>query len=152
SKIGKCVSVKTFFKVFGSYNVALRKAGLPLNVGREPKRADMIADLKRLSKSLGRPLSKADIKKANKKGRCASTHQYLKVFGTISAALKEAGVRRFPYERTELIQQLKQLTAELGQIPHTNQIKEASRKGKCASIQSFWRKFGSMGEIRRALG
>lgn len=72
-------------------------------------------------------------------------------FGTWNAAKRAAGLtpRRF-ISREELLEQLRQLGAELGRIPTARDIEE--RRGRMASKSLVWQTFGSLAAALREAG
>src|SRR5690349_5206757 len=66
-------------------------------------------------------------------------------FGTWNAAKRQAGLqaRRF-ISRGELLDQLRELGAELGRVPTARDIDE--RRGRMASKSLIWQTFGSLAQ------
>jgi len=72
-------------------------------------------------------------------------------FGTWNAAKRAAGLqpRRF-ISRAELLDQLRDLGAELGRVPTARDIEE--RRGKMASKSLIWQTFGSLAQALKEAG
>jgi hypothetical protein len=72
-------------------------------------------------------------------------------FGTWNAAKRAAGLtpRRF-IRRDELLEQLRELGAELGRVPSARDIE--ARRGRMASKSLFWHTFGSLTNALREAG
>ncbi|MEX1997306.1 MAG: DEAD/DEAH box helicase family protein [Candidatus Andersenbacteria bacterium] len=92
---GKCASVVTYTKVFGSIPEARKAAkltGVVINARRN--KPDMIRQLQELAKELGRSsLKAADIVRGFEAGKCPSDAAYRGHFGSISTALEAAGLQ-----------------------------------------------------------
>jgi hypothetical protein len=82
----------TVVGLFGSFNNFLREVGIrPTTIIRSD--AELINDLKRLKKALGRVPTGGDIEAAHKKGLCADKDVYRNRFGSLDAARNAAGFR-----------------------------------------------------------
>lgn len=89
---GKCSSVPTYVDWFGSFNNALQAAGLvPIRIIRTNE--ELLNDLRKLNKQLGRTPKRQDISKGNKKEECAGLQVYYYRFGSFSKAVELAGLR-----------------------------------------------------------
>ncbi|AJF61555.1 TPA: hypothetical protein HA239_04325 [Candidatus Woesearchaeota archaeon] len=82
-------SAATLAKRFGSWNNALRKAGLKVNVRKKYTKTELLDNLKLLAKELGRQPKSTDLKG---KKWAASYTTYKKHFGSWKKALDLAGV------------------------------------------------------------
>lgn len=103
SKQGKCASWPTFISRFGSMPAAYRAAGLEETRGCPSyTREELLKQLRRLRRELGRPPKSIEIEKAAKKGECASTPTFRKEFGSIGAALKAARMKPHPRQKVSL--------------------------------------------------
>ncbi len=80
-------SLNTYVNKFGSWNRALKEAGLSVNVGRTNE--ELIDLLKAKAESLGRTPTIRDI---NSDKSMPSTMPYIKIFGSWNQALKAAGL------------------------------------------------------------
>ena len=150
----KCPFPKTIRNAFGTITEALRAAKLPTRSHQEFTKEQLIAQLQDLSRALGRPLTRRDVKKAGKAGVCARLVTFARAFGTPSNAFRQAGVS--PYQRStrsDLIGQYKALSKELGKIPTIEDIEQAAREGKVArSIGMFRKLCGGMAQLRKDAG
>ncbi|MBI4128862.1 MAG: DEAD/DEAH box helicase [Parcubacteria group bacterium] len=155
SRRDECAHVGTFAKVFGSLPEAQRAAGMEPYVTEDASPEELIAQLKRLKKKLGRVPGDRDINAASMRGECSSPGAFRRAFGSIPNAQRAAGMR--PHRATnvssqELIAQLKQLKKKLGRVPTGRDINAASKRGECAGLSAFSRAFGSTADIQRAAG
>ncbi len=79
----------TYSARFGSWNSALRKAGLKVNSKKYSKK-ELKENLKQLAKDLGRVPKTSNLKS---KEWCASYSTYRKYFGSWKKALDSAGIK-----------------------------------------------------------
>ncbi|MCM2325757.1 MAG: hypothetical protein NDI94_04785 [Candidatus Woesearchaeota archaeon] len=84
-------SSTTYMKRFGSWNDALKEAELGINSKKEYSRDELVQNMILLSKELGHAPSSKDFKGRKWAG---SVSTYRKVFGSLSSALKEAGLEK----------------------------------------------------------
>ena len=87
----KYPSSSTYSSRFGSWNKALRVAGLKVNVRTRYTKTELVEGLKQLRKELGRVPKTSDLK--NKKW-LASYSTFRKLFGTWEKALKASGISK----------------------------------------------------------
>ncbi len=119
------VHPQTVIEHFGSWNTAKRAAGLTPR--RFISREEMVAQLRRLGEELGRVPTARDID--GNRGRVASKSLIWHTFGSLSAALREAGFD-VPVgdERLErAVAQGAVLARELGRLPRMADWKAARR-------------------------
>lgn len=151
NRAGKCASVKTFRRVFGSLSKAFRFADLSPRK-RGFGRDDLITQLKSLARELGRTPGIKDVEEGSKAGKCAGPSAFYRVFGSFLSALEVADLsllerqerHRRSLTSSELILQLKRLAEGLGRTPKVRDIQEGSKMKKCASPSTFSKVFGSV--------
>jgi len=83
----------TFSRRFGSWNEALKRAGLEIKEYRKPKtysNAEMILAIKELASELGRPPLVSDIRWKAQQGMIPCPETYKSRFGTWDKALEAA--------------------------------------------------------------
>ncbi|MBN2423007.1 hypothetical protein JXB41_07310 [Candidatus Woesearchaeota archaeon] len=81
----------TYVNRFGSWNNALKQAGLKLNIFFHYNKKELIDNLKQIYKELGRVPKSKDIKG---KKWMASYSTYKKYFGSWNNALNKAGIKK----------------------------------------------------------
>ncbi|MGH9764134.1 MAG: homing endonuclease associated repeat-containing protein, partial [Blastocatellia bacterium] len=148
----KCVATSMLDKAFGGFRLAILAAGLQPVKRQEFTRAELIAQLKMLSQSLGRGLYKKDVVGVGISGECARLATFKKVFGTLEQAVRSAGVvpvRHKQFTRDELAGQYKALAAELNKLPSRTDIARAARAGTCAGYRYFQKEFENRIELVR---
>lgn len=131
-------SAKTYQKKFGSWNKALREAGLEVNKEQNIAKSDLIDELLRLADELERTPTSRDMAE---NGKYASSN-YTNKFDSWNDAVREAGLDPTRYRdipRQKLLSELERLTEELG---HTPTAPEMTQHG-CFSQNAYWREFGS---------
>lgn len=121
-------SLDVYIKRFGTWNTALQKAGLPINLRRGSwDKQSIIRELQRKSVELGRTPSANDIKDDL---TMPSPSQCTQVFGTWSAAIQAANlpaIRVYSYSREDLIAALQQKADEIGRAPSQRAMLKDSR-------------------------
>lgn len=92
SKQGRCYSTHTIRRFFGDYHAAASAAGFDTRqcVNRDDDR--LLQDLRRLSEEIGRVPTPGDINAGNRRQVCAHKTTYIRRFGSVSEALKAAGL------------------------------------------------------------
>ncbi len=83
-------SSTTYIKRFGSWNAALKAAGLKINAKQKYEAQEMIESLRQLAKELGRLPKNSDLKG---KKWIASSATYRKYFGSWKKALQAAELK-----------------------------------------------------------
>ena len=161
---GECASAPTYDNYFGNMSTALRAANLEnMPVRKSPRkprkrqrrytRDQMLEQLRRLAEKLGRVPTQRDVVEANGRRECAGVTTIALEFGTFRGALRAIGLdvveRPKEFTRGQLIEQLRQLTRELGRLP---MAKDIDRAKSCSAPQTFIRRFGSLMEAREAAG
>ncbi len=148
-------SVRTYDRYFGSFNNALTVAGFKQNHPQGYTREVLITQLQTLARNLGRSPTTFDIKAASKRGTCASDQSFKQHFGSLNKALQEAGLpitRQHYYTDEELLQQLRNVSEELGAVPTAQQMHNLHKIGKCAGLTVFLKRFGSLNKALKAAG
>lgn len=85
SRLGKIAGSSTFRERFGSFAAAQRLAGLSVRLTRF-NRKELVNQLQRLARELGRTPTSRDIREASKLGKCANDTTFRNRFGSIVAA------------------------------------------------------------------
>ena len=131
-------SSKTYQKKFGSWNNALRAAGLEINAETDIDKSDLIDELCRLGDELNRTPTSRDMADKGKYGTATYTHK----FGSWNDAVQEAGleiVRQRDVSRADMISEIQRLADELGKPPAVHQMRD---QGKL-SVTTISREFGT---------
>jgi hypothetical protein len=128
------VHPQTVIEHFGSWNAAKRAAGLTAR--RFISREEMVRQLRELGEALGRVPTARDVQ--DNRGRVASKSLIWHTFGSLSAALREAGFD-VPVGEERLERAVAQgavLARRLGRLPKMADWKDARRED--ASLLSEW--------------
>src|SRR5262245_11806708 len=128
------VHPQTVIEHFGTWNAAKRAAGL--RPRRYISRDELVAQLRELGEELGRTPTVRDIEA--RRGRMASKSLIWHTFGSLSAALKEAGFD-VPVGEERLERAIAggaALARELGHLPKMAEWKEA--RARDATLLSEW--------------
>ncbi len=162
SLMGKCASEKTFVEFFGSFNAALRAAGLAVGRMVGYTKADLIRQLQELALEKERTPKDEEIKAASVAKRrdsfgmkFASTGTYKRVFGSWQAALRAASLDETgkpDYTKADLILRLQALIDRLGHVPTVSEWARASRAGECPHFVTYVAHFGSRIAALKAAG
>lgn len=146
-------NIEVYRKYFGSLNEALREARLPLNYNQEFTRDELIQQLRNISKKFKRHISCAEVVAVSKQHTCALPQTFTKVFGTLTNALRAAGVyKERRYTKDYLIESLKTYTKELGFVPSSSDLNSGAREGKCPSASAYQKAFGGLKNACTAAG
>ena len=143
---GTTVHPQTVVERFGSWNAAKRRAGLVPR--RFATRDDLLRLLRELGEELGRVPTSKDIEA--RRGRMPSKSLYWHTFGSLTAALREAGYDvPVGEERLErAIVQGAALARELGRLPRFADWAEARRREP--TILTEWQVYRALGAGRGA--
>jgi hypothetical protein len=156
AKEGRSHPLDDYYKVFGSYLAALKKAGIKSRYRQEfdeHDRTRMLAELRELSRRLKRPLIGRDFPPARRKGLVSPINHFHIAFGTIPNAIALAGVApKIRYTRDEMISILRKVDAKLDRPVETKDIRELNRAGLGPSTNVIAREFGSLAKARMAAG
>jgi transposase-like protein len=116
---------------------------------------ELIAQLKDLGKKLGRPPTRADIDRAHKDKLCASSTTFYLRFGGLLEAYRRAGLKktneRRRYTDEEIIAAVRQLKGKLGRFPGDEDLRKASKAGKCPTANTVTKYLGKLTEIKSRL-
>jgi phage terminase small subunit len=99
SRRGECAYIETFRRHFGTYNNALRAAGLRVRP-RAYSRGQLLHSLRELARRLGHRPTARDVNQASQRGECPSAKTYDNWFGRLSAAIHEARLNSMRPRRT----------------------------------------------------
>ncbi len=131
-------SSKTYQKKFGSWNNALRAAGLEINAETDINKSDLIDELRRLGDEIDRTPTSRDMADKGKYGTATYTHK----FGSWNDAVQEAGleiVRQRDVSRADMISEIQRLADELGKPPAVHQMRDQGKLG----VTTISREFGT---------
>lgn len=140
-----------FIAVFGSWNAALRAAGLSVNQATISDE-DMLVALRLKAKAIGRTPTRADV---SQDSEMPSAVSYANRFGSFLEALKLAGLtygnrsgwKRDPDSQQVLdLEMLKKLRTFMKQIGHHPTQSEVNNSKDLASAITYKRHFGSFKE------
>jgi len=140
-------SSKTYQKKFGSWNEALKQAGIEINNEHDIAKSDLLDELIRLKNLLGRTPTSRDMAEKGKYG----TSNYPNKFGSWNDAVREAGLeptRDREVPREDLVAELKRVTEELGKPPNTEEMKEHG----CYGVSTCSNEFGTWNEALKTAG
>ncbi len=147
---------RDFGLVFGSYQAAVKKAGLAPNYSREfneNEKQIMLGQLRRLSERLGRPISTDDVRAARRTRQVSAVSRYEKAFGSIKKAIDAAGVAvKIHYTDEEMLEILRQVDMRLDRPVRQSDLNDLHRRGKCPSPKVLAARFGGMAKARAAAG
>ena len=131
-------SSKTYQKKFGSWNNALRAAGLEINAETDINKSNLSDELRRLGDELDRTPTSRDMADKGKYGTATYTHK----FGSWNDAVQEAGleiVRQRDVSRADMISEIQRLADELGKPPAVHQMRDQGKLG----VTTISREFGT---------
>jgi hypothetical protein len=159
---GKGPAAHTLEKKFGGMAKARRVAGVIRHYRKAKGQTrywqkytpeELIEQLKRLGKKLGRKPTDRDINAASKLGQCASAEPFTSIFGSLREAYRAAGF--FEVAKThrrhtdaQIIAAIKKLKKELGKFPGYHDLRKASIAGKCPTPNTINRRLGKLTEIK----
>lgn len=134
-----CDSV--YKRIFGSWNNALREAGLVPNYNKTDQ--ELLEELKRVSKELGKVPTVTECQQIK-----LNVSRYQKRFGSWNKALELAGLpvrnaRRCGITTEQYVDLLKNYTNKLGRVPSSKEIQEA---------RAIINRFGSWNKALKAAG
>ncbi|MEO6393931.1 MAG: hypothetical protein ABIP75_18910 [Pyrinomonadaceae bacterium] len=146
-------SVRHYDRRFGGWKNALKAAGLPLNQAQEYTKDELIDQLRNLSKKLRRPISTDDVNAASRAFTCANKRAFCLKFGSVSKALAAAGVRKVRrISDKSMLDGLKTLAARIDRPLRGSDVKAGCRKGLCAGLSSYAKRFGGFPQAMAAAG
>jgi hypothetical protein len=145
-KMGK-FSVGTYGRKFGSWNDALRKAGVELSNRTDIPKSELLAELERLNEELGRTPTVEDMWEEGRFGSAT----YETAFGSWNDALREANLDvnvRSDIPEKELLSEIQSLSDEISKTPES---REMDQRGKFDST-TYSSRFGSWNEALKQAG
>lgn len=130
---------------FGSWNEALKQAGLDVNLARSVERADLLGEIQALADRFGRPPTQEEMGEYG-----AYTPQlYHNKFGSWTDALAVLGMRpRGEYDKVDLFSELQRLAEELGRTPRKRDMDSHGQY----SAYAYSNRFGSWNEALERAG
>ena len=140
-------SCTPYQEAFGSWNDALKKAGLDVNRKTSVSEDDIIKSIKELANELGRPPTSAEMCEY---GTLTKSH-VRRVFGSWNEGLKEAGYEThidLYITKKEVIDQIQDMYDDLGRTPTINDLEDAD----CFSLPVVIRHFGTWNNALREAG
>ena len=132
---------------FGSWNDAVREAGLEPSREREVSRKKLLDEIKRVAGKLGYAPTTTQMKHHADYG----VTTYLKRFGTWNDAVREAGfepMRVVNVSEAELLRALTELSNDLGRTPNAVEMDEDGKY----SVGTYDRRFGSWNNALKQAG
>lgn len=164
-RAGKGPSLKVIYNAFGGLKKARRAAGTKKvyltkrkgwSHGPKYTPEELISQLKRLAKQLGRKPKRNDINAACTLGTCASAATIAKTFGNLEEAYRAAGFpdpakTRRRYTDEEIIAAIEKLSKELGRMPKYGEFEAASRKGICPDPGTIANRLGPLTGLKSRL-
>lgn len=140
-------STKTYQKKFGSWNEALKQAGLEINEEQNVTKFDLRDELERLADELERTPTSRDMAKDGTYG--VST--YLNKFGSWNDAVREVGLeptRERNVPREDLIREIQRLAEKLGGTPTVTEM----RQHGCYGVSTYSNEFGTWNNALETAG
>lgn len=128
----------SYKRAFGTWNRALRQAGLEVHSVWNVSEEDLISELNSLAEELGHVPRKDEMRNQGKR----SAAVYQERFGSWNEALRAAGFEpneRWRIPREELLAELRTVANELGHPPTTTEMNEYGK----FSINPYQREFGT---------
>lgn len=171
---GQIASFGTFRNHFGNYLDAIKAAGLSSQGRFSTKKVSrsseqMLEDLKRISKDLGKIPNHGDVERYSQIGACASPTSYARRFGNIKTAVKLAGFspkvqqpKRFSntkkgpspsvYTDDDLISYLVDLANQLGKVPTSRDVTNEAKRRKFPAVSVYVYRYKSWSSALREAG
>ncbi|QLH78274.1 HNH endonuclease [Halosimplex rubrum] len=128
----------SYKRAFGTWNRALRQAGLEVHSVWDVSEEDLISELNSLAEELGHVPRKDEMRNQGK----WSAAVYQERFGSWNEALRAAGFepnQRWRIPREELLAELRAVADDLGHPPTTTEINEHGK----FTIDPYQREFGT---------
>jgi len=142
-----------YYAVFGSFLSALRRAKLKPRYKQEFDASDrerLLNELRQLRRELGRPLFDEDVDDARRRREVSPPYHFVRAFGSVPAAIEEAGAAKKIYSREELITILRELDATLDRPIQGSDLQSLYDAGEGPSVKVFLKEFGTLSKARRA--
>lgn len=140
-------SSKSYQNTFGSWNEALKQAGLDINEEQNIAKPDLREEMERLADELERTPTSRDMAENGK----YSTANYSRKFGSWNDAVQEAGlepIRERCVPKEELLNELDRVGEKLGHAPTTAQMKQYGDYG----VSTYTNEFGTWNDAVREAG
>lgn len=132
---------------FGSWNDALRAAGLPVNREQRVTKEELREELLAFADEIGRVPRQCDLNAAENRPSVSTYHRR---FGSWNAALRACDLEanaRWNYSREELIADLQRVAEELGRPPKYDEI---TARDDTASAAAYEQTFGTFNQSLKA--
>ena len=129
-------SVSTCSNEFGTWNEALKTAGVGTNKEKDVPESDLLAELHRLNEKVEGGLIASHMRVMGK----FSVGTYGRKFGSWNNALKESGLElsnRSDIPKSELLAELQRLNKKLGRTPTVEDMGEVGRFGSATYQTAF---------------
>ena len=157
---GEGPSVKMFLNEFGTLSKARHAAGTQTVYRKAKERTanwqkytkeELVVQLKKLRKKLGKRPTDRDINAASKLGECGAATTFARMFGSLPEAYRTAGFDKAKprsYTGKEIEIALKKLSKKVGRMPTFHEIRRASIRGECPSPGTIVRRLGKLNDLK----
>lgn len=137
---------KAYITEFGTWNDALREAGLEINKPSTVSKAEVVEAIQSLSEKLIHPPTVEEMNEYGQYSRKAAS----KHFGSWNNALRSVGFEPHHEEipREELLEEIHRLAEKLGRAPFLSDLKSDGQY----SLRGYIRRFGSWNEAITTAG
>lgn len=147
SKEGICAPYSAYRNYFGGLPQALEQAGLAEEAAM-PTRDEMLEALRGLAVAKGGSrITKEDVLRGYREGKCPSGDTYKAVFGTFGSAFTEAGLasKKHSFTEAELIELLKGAVRQRNVVAlNSTSFAELCEANEMPSTAPYKRKFGGL--------
>ncbi|MDP4000536.1 MAG: sigma-70 family RNA polymerase sigma factor [bacterium] len=147
---GKCPSYAVYKNRFGTYSVALERAGFhPRSLKVTVKNRDLLINqLQQLKNELGHVPTITEIQEASTKGKMAGVYSFRKLFGTYADAVEQAGYYppRKSYQESDkptVLEYLRRFRGVIGKTPTIEEVTAAYRRGEGPPVTALQKLFGT---------
>ena len=151
-KQGKCASLESFIREFGTLPAAREAAGSRGNLRTKYERGYLIEHLKKVAEVIGKPPTEVDLMLYAREHGGPSQGPYMSTFGSLKKAREVAGVGSKHYYKSDIERVLKKLASELGRPPTVADIDRASKSRQCPSRGTIVSRFGSIEDALASAG
>ena len=152
SRAGRSFPLGVYYQLFGSFSVAIKKAGLRPRYKQEFDKEKLLDEIRALRRKLKRALIARDVAAARKRGEVSSLYHFQRAFGSVPEAIKAADADRGRFAKSEIIKHLRSLHGELRRVPTGKDIAARFVPGVTPSLKEILSAFGSLRRARQAAG